>query len=371
MAGRRAGHDRRGRDGQPGERPVGAPQVGDQRRAVQGVLQARRPRLRRPAGLAACPRRGPPGLHAAALHSLARALRPVGPPAAPRRQALRAARLHHGRCRAAAAGVPALRARRRRLQRPAAQRLARDPAGVEGHRGDPRRLHQEGARPARGHGGEPQGGLCEILAGIRTRAEGGRRRGPRQPREDRRPAALRLDACRYAGGERLAGRLHRPHEGRAGQDLHRLGGQLHGGEEQPAPGNLPQEGHRGAAALRARGRMGAGEPRRVRRQAARLGGEGRPRPGQAGGRGGEAGAGGAGRRVQGTGRKDASLPRRAREGSARDAPPHRQSGLPGGRRARPGRQPGAPAQGGGAEGARFKADPGNQPGAPGGAAAEA
>ena len=44
-----------------------------------------------------------------------RAVRPVGPRASPRRQALRAARVHHGRRRAAAAAVPALRPRRRRL----------------------------------------------------------------------------------------------------------------------------------------------------------------------------------------------------------------------------------------------------------------
>jgi hypothetical protein len=31
----------------------------------------------------------------------------------------------------AAAGLPALRARRRRFQRPAAQRVARDPAGIK------------------------------------------------------------------------------------------------------------------------------------------------------------------------------------------------------------------------------------------------
>ena len=48
------------------------------------------------------------------------------------------------------AGVSALRPRRRRFERPAAQRVARDPAGIEGHRGDPRRLHAESARPAGG-----------------------------------------------------------------------------------------------------------------------------------------------------------------------------------------------------------------------------
>ena len=51
------------------------------------------------------------------------------------------ARLHHGRLRGARARVAALRARRRRLGRPAAQRVARGPAGLgRGAR------HQEAAR---------------------------------------------------------------------------------------------------------------------------------------------------------------------------------------------------------------------------------
>ena len=66
------------------------------RRAVQGVLQACRPRLRRSAGVDPRARRGPPGVHAAALHSRARAVRPVGPQCSPRHQALRAPRVHHG-----------------------------------------------------------------------------------------------------------------------------------------------------------------------------------------------------------------------------------------------------------------------------------
>ena len=126
----------------------------------------------------------------------ARAVRPLGPRRAPRDQALRAARLHHGRRRAAAARVPALRARRRRLERPAAQRLARDPAGIEGHRGDPRRLHAQGARAARGARGERQGEVREVLERVRHGAEGGRRRGLRQQGAHREAAALRLDAGR-------------------------------------------------------------------------------------------------------------------------------------------------------------------------------
>ncbi len=81
---------RRGRDGQPGERAVGAAEERDHRRAVPRVLQARRARLRGAARLDAQPRRRPPGVHAAPLHPGARAVRPVGPRAPPRAQALRA-----------------------------------------------------------------------------------------------------------------------------------------------------------------------------------------------------------------------------------------------------------------------------------------
>ena len=119
--------------------------------AVRGVLQARRARLRAAARLRRTRKvEGRTGVHAAALHAGARAVRPVGPRAPARHQAVRAARVHHGRRRAAAAGLPALRARRGRFERPAAQRLARDPAGVERRRGDPQRLRQARARPARG-----------------------------------------------------------------------------------------------------------------------------------------------------------------------------------------------------------------------------
>ena len=72
----------------------------------------------------------PPGIHPAAVSAGACAVRPVGPQRPPRHQALRAPRVHHGRRRAIAADLPALRARRRRFQRPAAERVARDPAGV-------------------------------------------------------------------------------------------------------------------------------------------------------------------------------------------------------------------------------------------------
>ena len=72
--------------------------------------------------------------------------------APPRHQALRPARLHHGRRRAADADVPAVRARHHRLDRSAAERLARDPAAVARRAEDQGGVDQARARPARGPG---------------------------------------------------------------------------------------------------------------------------------------------------------------------------------------------------------------------------
>ena len=99
-----------------------------------------------------------------------RAVRSVGPRAPARHQALRAARVHHGRRRAPDAGVPALRARRDRFQRSAAQCLARDPAGIEGRRDDTRRLGAARAVAARGSRGKPEGQVRDVLEGVRPRA---------------------------------------------------------------------------------------------------------------------------------------------------------------------------------------------------------
>ncbi len=154
-------------DGQPGLRAVGAAEERDRRRAVPRLLQARLARLRRAARLDAQPRRGPQRVHPAALPARARALRPLGPRPAPRRQALRAARVHHGRRRAAAAALPALRARRDRLERPAAQRVARNPAGITRRAHDPRGLDQAGAGDARGPGRERRGEVRDLLEPVR------------------------------------------------------------------------------------------------------------------------------------------------------------------------------------------------------------
>jgi molecular chaperone HtpG len=72
-----------------GQRPVGARQVGHHRRGIHRVLQARRPRLRRAAGLD--PQQGGrPHEYTQLLYARPRALRHVGPPGPSRREALRA-----------------------------------------------------------------------------------------------------------------------------------------------------------------------------------------------------------------------------------------------------------------------------------------
>ena len=174
---------------------MGALQVRDHRRAVRRVLQARRPRLRFAAGVRARPRRRPPGIHAAALRAETGAVRSLEPRAPSRHQALRPSRVHHGRCGAADAAVPALRARGDRLERPAAQRVARDPAAVARRGSHPHDVRQARARLARRS--REQGGrqVRDVLEGVRSRAQGGCRRGHRQSRSHREAAPLLLDAA--------------------------------------------------------------------------------------------------------------------------------------------------------------------------------
>ena len=136
---------------QPGQRPVDPAEEGHHDRAVPGVLQADQPRPRAAAGLGAQPGGRLDRIHPAAVHPGARAVRPVEPREGGRRQAVRQARLHHGRGRGAAAGLPALRQGRDRLVRPAAQRQPRTAAGKPRREGDPRRPHQARA----GHAGRP------------------------------------------------------------------------------------------------------------------------------------------------------------------------------------------------------------------------
>ena len=146
------------------------------------------------------------------------AVRPVGPRAPPRRQALRAPRVHHGRRRAADAGLPALRARRGRLERPAAQRVARDPAAVQGR-----------ARRSASAAIKRVLAMLEELAEKETAKYAtfwktfGRVLKEGIPEDhanrDRLAKLLRFSSTHSAGrrADRLARRLRRPDEGRAGR----------------------------------------------------------------------------------------------------------------------------------------------------------
>ncbi len=75
------------------------------------------------------PRRGPHRIHAVAVRAVEGAVRSVESRQARRREALRQARVHHGRRRGVDAGVPALRQGCHRQLGPAAQRVARAAAG--------------------------------------------------------------------------------------------------------------------------------------------------------------------------------------------------------------------------------------------------
>ena len=294
-------------------------------------------RLRAAARLRPREGRRPPGVHAAALHPAARAVRPVGPRPSPRHQALRPARVHHGRRRAADAGVPALRARRHRLERPAAQRLARDPAAVA------RRRRRSARR---------RSSACSACSRTwrRTSRRSTRRSGTSSAACSRKASAedpanreriaklLRFasthDDSRRADG--LARRLRRPHEGRAGRDLLHHRRQLRGGAQQPAPRDLPQARRRSAADVRPRRRVG-----RVDRCTEF---DGKPLQSVAKGdldleqarRRGARSRSGAGRPA--STRRCSSGCRQALDGSrqrrARDAPADRLAGVPGQRRAR-------------------------------------
>ncbi len=101
-----------------------------------------------------------------------------------------------------------------------------------------------------------------------------------------------------ADADGVARRLPRPHEGGTGQDLLRDGRDVQRREEQPAPRGVPQEGHRSAAAVGPRRRVGRGPRHGVRRQGAGLGGQGRSRSRRARGRGREEGTGAGGHRAQ-------------------------------------------------------------------------
>ena len=143
-------------------------------------------------------------------------------------------------------------------------------------------------------------------------------------------ASLRVDHGRR---RRVVRGLCRPHEGRPGSHLLHHRRHAGGGEEQPADRDLPQEGHRGAAADRPRRRVDAVAPVRVRRQAAAERRQGRRRPRQAAGRRREEGRRGIRDSVQADARQAEGRAEGPREGRADDDAAGRFTGLHrGGRR---------------------------------------
>lgn len=86
------------------------------------------------------------------LYLPARALRYLGSARAPRREALRAPGLHHGRRRAVDAALSSVRAGGHRRPRPAPEHLPGDPPAEPPDRVDPLRLREEVARTARAFG---------------------------------------------------------------------------------------------------------------------------------------------------------------------------------------------------------------------------
>ena len=332
------GQDRRVGSRQQGQRPVDPPQEGHHARAVHRVLQDGEPRLRGAAGLEPQPGGRQHRVHAAPVHPRQGADGPVEPRARLRRQAVRQARLHHGRRRGAAAQLPALRQGRDRLGRPAAEREPRAPAGKPRREGDPRRQHQAravdagrpGAPADRGRDRRGQGQVRHLLRRVRRGAQGRPGRGLRQPRPHRQAAALCLQHHRHR--EREPGRLQGAHEGRPGGHL--LHHRRHPGrrQEQPAARDLQEEGHRGAADDGPRGRVGAVAPARVRRHPAAKRGQGLGRPGQAAGRRREEGRR-RGRRILQAGARQAQGSAQGQgRGRARHHPPGRFTRLPGGAR---------------------------------------
>jgi HSP90 family molecular chaperone len=119
-----------------------------------------------PAGPHAQPRGRQHRVHTAAVHPGQGAHGPVEPREKGRLEAVRQARLHHGRCRGPAAHLPAFRQGRGRLGRPAAEREPRAAAGKPRREGHPRRLHQT----CLVHAGRP-GQQRQVARGIGRRRD--------------------------------------------------------------------------------------------------------------------------------------------------------------------------------------------------------
>ena len=348
---------RRGRAGQPRVGALGATQERDHRGAVPRAVQARRPRRRPAARLHARQSGGAAGVHGAPLRAGAGAVRPLGSRTSSRHQALRAPGLHHGRRRAADAGLPALRARRRRLERPAAQRVTRDPAAVQRRAGHPVGRDQAGAGHARGPGREGHAQIRDVLEDVRPRVEGGPSRGSRQPRSPGQAAAILVHPPTGRRADRLAGRLRRPDEGRPDRHLLHHRRRPRRGPPQPASRDLRQARSRGPAVARTHRRVGGLVAPRVRRQAAAVGGGQRPRSQRHRRRGADAGRHHAVGRTCAAARAHADGSRRPGQRGPGDDAADRIAGVP---RQQPGgsqHQPGTADEGGGPGDAGLEADP--------------
>ena len=121
--------------------------------AIHGVLSPPRPRLRRALADPALAGRGQDRIHRPAVRAVGEAVRPVPSRAQALREALCAAGLHHRHLRGRAAGLSALRARRRRYRGPAAQHQPRDAAAQSAAGEDPPGVDQARARRAAEEGG--------------------------------------------------------------------------------------------------------------------------------------------------------------------------------------------------------------------------
>ncbi len=250
------------RSGQQGEGAVGSAANGNQRRRVRRVLQGPSPRQRRSAALESQPRRRQARVHELAVRAGCRAVRSVESRVAEGRQALRAARLHHGSSDAVSAAVPALRPRRRRFERARAQRLAR---AVAARRSDWRDAYGADApcpRHARA-AGRGRREVREVLGRVRCASQGRTGRGLRQSRPARQAHTLQHhEDDRQRAGSQPQGLRERRQAGATG-DLLSDRRVADGREEQPALGSVQRARHRGAAPDGSARRVGDAAPHGV------------------------------------------------------------------------------------------------------------
>ena len=157
-------------------------------------------RSRRSARVDAQPRRRPQRVHATAVHAETRAVRPLEPRSSQRPEAVRQARVHHGRRRAIAAAVSALRkgvVDSADLPLNVSREILQESRDVKAIReGVTKRVLSmleeiaSSSRKPRGRKGE----IRDLLDRVRPGVQGRPRRRLRQSRTHRQAGALRLDA---------------------------------------------------------------------------------------------------------------------------------------------------------------------------------